>query len=630
MKLNSPLRSVRGRLLIVAVLVETIMLTLLVTNSLRLLTTHMGTQARSHAEQIAPVLLAAIIAPLAQRDYATVQAVLDESLAVKGIDYLVITDTTGRRLVASGWSEKKPLPTPDRQFDLFSKDDDKPRHDVKIPINAFGQPMGDLHFGLDLSQIIAAHNELFKQGVSIALIEIILSACLMSLIGYFLTRHLSALTRASQAVAAGNLTPPPVAEGNDDVGQLGVAFNAMSRTIAERIQELTQARDEAEQLAQAAEAGARAKTSFLATMSHEIRTPMNGILGMTELTLATELTAEQREYLNWVKISGESLLKILNDILDFSKIDAGHLNLEHIPFELQEVINSVVGIYSVEAGNHGLTLTWQAQNDLPAYVRGDPVRLRQVLSNLLSNAIKFTKNGGIKITVRRQENPDARFASLLFSVSDSGIGIPDDKLDAIFTPFVQAETYTTRKYGGTGLGLSIVKQLVDLMGGKLWLESQLGTGSTFHFAIDIEQVEAPAPLKSQPATTSTTSDKIQKTILLVEDTPVNQQVALHLLSKHGFAVSIAENGQLAIEQVQAGNFDLILMDVQMPVMDGLTATRHIREYELESGLPRTPIIAMTANAMASDRDQCLASGMDDFVAKPFRADEMLSTIRRYL
>jgi signal transduction histidine kinase/ActR/RegA family two-component response regulator len=629
MKFTSPLRSVRGRLIVAAVLIEALMLTILVTNSLRLLTTHMGTQAQSHAEQIAPVLMAAIVAPLAQRDYATVQAVLDESRAVDGIDYLVITDNSGRRLASSGWPDKTPLPKPDQTFDLFHDDQDKPRHNTKVAITAFGQPMGQLHFGLNLSQIIAAHNDLFRQGVFIALIEIILSAGLMSLLGYFLTRHLGALTRASQAVAAGNLTPPPVAEGNDDVGQLGAAFNTMSRAVSERIQELTAARDEEKRLAQAAEAGAQAKTAFLATMSHEIRTPMNGILGMTELTLATDLTEEQREYLTWVKVSGESLMRILNDILDFSKIDAGQMNLEHIPFQLTETLDSVIGIYSVEAATRELSLSWISENAIPSDVCGDPVRLRQILSNLISNAIKFTQHGAITIHVKRLQDQKPGYANLQFTVSDSGIGIPEDKLELIFAPFVQAESFTTRKYGGTGLGLSIVKRLVDLLGGRIWVESKPGQGTSFHFTFDIELAEKPAPAAIAHLSHKLPVAGKQQHILLVEDTLVNQQVAKKLLNKWNFAVTIAENGQRAVDLYQAQEFDLVLMDIQMPIMNGLEATRHIRDHEQRLGLPRTPIIAITANAMQADNDACLASGMDDFIAKPFRADDMLAAIQRH-
>jgi len=634
MKFFLPLRSIRGRLLFVAITIEALMLTLLVANSLRLLTDNMGAQARLHAEQMAPVLIAAIVAPLAQRDYATVQAVLDESSATNGIEYLAITDPGGRRLASSGWPDKTPLPAPDPAFRLFEDGKDAPRYDVAIPIEIYGQKLGTLHFGLSLKQITEAHGQLFKQGIAIALLEIVLSGGLMGLLGYFLTRHLSDLTRASEAVAAGNLTPPPVPEGNDEVGHLGAAFNAMSRAIAERIGDLTAARDEAKNLARAAEAGAQAKAAFLATVSHEIRTPMNGILGMTDLALATDLTAEQREYLTWVKLSGESLMRVLNDILDFSKIEAGQLGLEQVSLSLSEVLDSMVGIYSAQASEKGLSLSWQADGDLPDHIVSDPVRLRQILSNLVSNALKFTEQGAVSIRVRAENADQAGKLRLHFAVIDSGIGIDQAKQEIIFAPFSQAESSTTRKYGGTGLGLAIVSQLIELMGGSIRVESQPGQGSTFHFSIDCRLAEAepatpdsPPPLESPDMANDILAGKH---ILLVEDTPVNQLLGRKLLGRFGCHVVLAEDGLSALNAMANEHFDLVLMDLQMPGMGGLEATERQRAREKALDLPRLPIIALTANAMAEDRARCLAAGMDDFIAKPFRADDMLEAIRRQL
>lgn len=623
-------RSIQGRLLLVAIGIEALMLSILVTNSLRLLTDNMSTQAHHHAEQIAPVLTAAIVAPLAQRDFATIQAVLDESRAVKGIDYLAVTDNHGKRLVSSGWPEQTPLPLPDKEFHLFAPSHDVPRHDVALPITAYGQKLGTLHFGLDLQQIVIAHGQLLRQGIGIALLEIVLSAGLMGLLGFYLTRHLAALTRASEAVAAGNLTPPPVHEGNDDIGRLGIAFNAMSHAVGERIRELTAARDQAKALALAAEAGAQAKTDFLATMSHEIRTPMNGILGMTELTLTTELTEEQREYLTWVKASGEGLLQILNDILDFSKVDAGHLHLEQIPFSLHDLLESLVGIYAVQARSKGIDISWQAETELPARIIGDPFRLRQILTNLISNALKFTEHGQVRITLSASDGARPEHCRLRFSVSDTGIGIAPEKQQLIFAPFSQAESSTTRKYGGTGLGLAIVRRLVDLMDGSLAVDSQPGQGSNFHFSIDaglITPATLPMPVsEAPPAPPAALSGKH---ILLVEDTPVNQKLGQKMLERFGCTTTLAINGREAIELASQHRFDAVLMDLQMPEMGGLEATRHLRAREIELNLPRLPIIALTANAMADDKAECLAVGMDDFIAKPFHASEMAATLSRH-
>lgn len=631
MKTLHSFRSTRGRLLLLAILVEAVMLSVLVSNSLRLLASSMGEQARLHVGEMTPVIIAAIVAPLAQRDYATVQAVLDESTSVGGIDYLALTGRDGKVLAASGWPANQPLPPADHGLEIFGRGE--ARYDVTAPVAVYGQALGTLHIGLNLQQIRHAHDQLFMQGIGIALLEILLSAALMAFLGYYLTRHLGALTQASQWVAEGNLTPPPVPEGDDEIGRLGTAFNAMSRAVAERVGELTAARDEQMRLAAAAAVAAEAKSTFLATMSHEIRTPMNGILGMTDLALATELTVEQREYLSWVKSSGDSLMRVLNDILDFSKIDAGQMSLEKIPFSLREMLDSVLAMQAVAARQRGLRLFRCGGEQIPDGFLGDPVRLQQIFNNLLSNALKFTEQGQVWVELAGEKlDPEACGWRLQIAVEDTGIGIPAEQLDNIFAPFAQAENSTTRRFGGTGLGLSIVTRLVALMQGQISVRSQPGQGTRFTVTLDLA-LGQPVPSQSLgdgPQNISPAASLLGKRILLVEDTPVNQKLGLRLLSRHGAQVELASDGQVALDCLSHHVFDLVLMDVQMPHMDGYTATRLWREHEQAQGLPRLPVIALTANALADDRERCLAAGMDDFIAKPFRIDDMLQVLHRYL
>jgi PAS domain S-box-containing protein len=456
---------------------------------------------------------------------------------------------------------------------------------------------------------------------------------------FFPLEEADAFTRADRAVLAGrravDIPEEPIRTRNRGIRHLHTkkipVFDRDGQPryllgISEDITEFKHVAAELNRTREVAEAASRAKTDFLARMSHEIRTPMNGIIGMTELALGTALTGEQREYLTMLRDSANSLRAIVNDILDFSKIETGKLDIESVPFDPRDCVEKAVQTFGLQARAKGLRLRVRIPAGVPKMVVGDPGRLRQVLVNLVDNAIRFTDQGRIEVTLwaRRRSK---KSVTLAFVVSDTGIGIPDDKKQVIFDAFTQADESTSRNYGGTGLGLAISSRLVEMMGGRIWVTTAPGKGSKFHFTVDFNLSARARRQKAGGVPAVSRLEPLR--VLVAEDNQVNRLLIVRMLEQEGHKVSVAGSGAEAIELVKRGPVDLVLMDLEMPNVGGLEATRLIRASEKRHG-GYVPIVAITAHAMPGYRERCLDAGMDGYIAKPIQKEDLWRAIAKVL
>jgi len=596
---------------------------------------------------LATVLGANTTAALEFHDSATAEELLASLQFQPSVEMACLYDSAGAlfatypsapALEASGFSAPPAVPATSMESGYV---------EISQDVMQGGERVGAIHLRANMHDVRRHIGHRLLIAAVFLFVAIVGSAVLADRFQRLLVAPIDSLSNAMRRVTTrGDYSVRVKKHGRDEWGLLADGFNVMLDQIQTSKDSLQQAHDELEnrveqrtaelqEALEAAQEATRAKSEFLANMSHEIRTPMNGVIGMTELLLDTSLSSKQRELAATARNSAETLLGVINDILDFSKIESRKLDLETLDFDLRVTLATTCDVLAFGAQKKGLEFVWALDPEVPSSLRGDPGRLRQIVTNLVGNAIKFTAKGEVNLRASVEAQVDGS-TTVRFSISDTGIGIPDDRIGSLFEAFSQADASMSRRFGGTGLGLSISKQLAELMGGGIGVTSEEGKGSTFWFTATFEN----QPANREPISEALGGFEVRRVlakermndtrILLAEDNPVNQRVAERILVKAGCRVDIAKDGLEAVEALRTLSYDIVLMDVQMPNMDGLEATRTIRDPGSDVRNHDVPVIALTAHTMRGDRELCLEAGMDDYITKPINSRKLLETIQAFV
>ncbi|MEE9171246.1 MAG: ATP-binding protein [bacterium] len=638
-----PIRAgIRAKLLLSFLILVVMMSLVFLVSSYSRITGAMNKEIEKRGNDIIQIFSQLSAPYVFESDYVEIQSMGKKLVEESDIEYIAIVEPDGRVWTSTTTHQIDYFLTDSFFLDIFVTNRTESRQVTKNdrtsiefarPISALGKASYLVVASIS-SQTIEMEAAARLRSIILILLTMVCFALLMTIyLSRRLTQPLKDLLRGTQEIAQGNLEHRIKIQTSDEIGSLSESFNSMTSQLEHESYERQEAEKAMIEARNSAILSANSKSEFLANMSHEIRTPMNAIIGMTHLALKADLSHKPRGYIEKVSRSAENLLRILNDILDFSRIDSGKLEIEETRFSLADVLDQLTILNGVDAEKKGQALIIDIAPDIPTMLVGDPLRLTQILTNLVNNAIKFSEDSSeIVISVRLQcDSEDS--VKLHFSIKDFGVGITEEQRQLLFLPFSQGDTSTTRQYGGSGLGLAICKNLVEIMGGEIWVESEADVGSAFQFTVKLKKQLGASSLitKRKIGPDQVVENAIHQLqgakLLLVEDNEINREIIIELLVPEGVEIIVAQNGEEALARLDAEIFDGVLMDCQMPIMDGYTASRLIRE---QTRFRNLPIIAMTADALHQDRDKALKAGMNDHISKPISFDDMFIILAKWI